>query len=155
MKKLVKVSVLIIALCVSAISHAGGLTEKTIIDLMKKVDNATSSLDIAPIEEILSDNVAITMNITSQGQTEVLKPTKQEYLSMLQEGWSMYTNYKYVRTNVKIKLESEKRAYVTADVEESMTVQGQNITGKSKEEVTVELIGGKPKITKVTARVRM
>ncbi len=155
MKELVKVSALIISLCISAVSHAGGLTEKAIVDLMEKVDNATSSLNIAPIAEILSDNVAITMSITAQGQTQVLKPTKQEYLSMLQEGWSTYTNYKYVRTNVRIKIESENRAYVTADVEESMTVEGQNITGRSKEEVTVELVKGKPKITRVTARVRM
>jgi hypothetical protein len=155
MKKLVKVSALVIVLCISTVSHAGGLTEKTVFDLMQKVDNATSSLNIAPIAEILSDNVAITMIVTTQGQTEVLKPTKQEYLSMLQDSWSMYTNYKYVRTNVKIKLESENRAQVTADVEESMTVQGQNITGQSKEDVTVELVAGKPKITRVTARVRM
>jgi hypothetical protein len=73
---------------------------------------------------------------------------------MLKQGWAQYKKYKYSRSNVRIEIRDNK-AIVTADVRESMTIQGQNISGESKEEVTIELVDGIPLITEVTGYTTM
>ncbi len=154
MTNLVKVCFLAFSLFASAISFASDLTEESVKSLLSKIDNAVANLNAAEVSKALSDNVIITINITMQGQTQVMRPSKQEYIAMLEEGWSMYENYKYRKSNVKIKIQGSK-AFVSADVRESMTVQGQNIAGESKEEITIELINGKPLITDMVGYTSM
>ena len=154
MTNLVKVCFLAFSLFASAISFASDLTEESVKSLLSKIDNAVANLNAAEVSKALSDNVIITINITMQGQTQVMRPSKQEYIAMLEEGWSMYENYKYSKSNVKIKIQGSK-AFVSADVRESMTVQGQNIAGESKEEITIELINGKPLITNMVGYTSM
>ncbi len=154
MTNLVKVCFLAFSLFASAISFASDLTEESVKSLLSKIDNAVANLNAAEVSKALSDNVIITINITMQGQTQVMRPSKQEYIAMLEEGWSMYENYKYRKSNVKIKIQGSK-AFVSADVRESMTVQGQNIAGESKEEITIELINGKPLITNMVGYTSM
>lgn len=154
MSKLVKICTLFVSFCFFTASHAAGLTEKTVNDYLARVDGAISTLSVAQVGDALSDNVAITINVTAGGRQQVMKPSKQEYLQMLQQGWVAASNYKYHRSNTKIKITGD-RAYVTSDVTESMVVQGQSISGKSKEETTIELVGGKPKATKIVAHTAM
>ena len=154
MTKLVKVCFLAFSLFASAISFASDLTEESVKSVLSKIDNAVANLNANEVSKVLSDNVIITINITMQGQTQVMRPSKQEYIAMLEEGWAMYENYKYSKSNVKIKIQGRK-AFISADVRESMTVQGQNIAGESKEEITIELINGKPLITKVVGYTSM
>jgi hypothetical protein len=121
---------------------------------MSQIDKAIASMNADRVGEALSDNVSITMNISMGGQRTVLKPSKHEYLTMLKQGWSQSTNYKYNRTNEKISLVGNK-ALITSDTYESMTMQGRNISGTSKEEVTVEVINGNPRITKLVGYTEM
>lgn len=92
-------------------------------------------------------DVMIIMNINMQGQKHVMKPGKTEYISMVQQGWSSYSNYTYSKSDVVIKMQGDK-SFVTNNVSESMTVQGSKMSGESKEEVTIELVNGKPLITR-------
>lgn len=154
MKSLFTSALLMCALLISSVSYAEGLTEKSVRGLISQIDKAIASMNADHVGEALSDNVSITMNISTGGQTSVLRPSKHEYLTMLKEGWSQFTNYKYNRTNLKISLIGNK-ALITADIFESMTVQGRNISGTSKEEVIVELINGNPRITKIVGYTRM
>jgi len=154
MKNLFKSSLLICALLISSLSYAEGLTEKSVIGLISQIDKAIASMNADQVGDALSDNVSITLNFTAGGQKSVLRPSKHEYMKLLKEGWSQYGNYKYNRTNPKISLTGNK-ALITADIYESMTVQGQTISGNSKEEITVELINGNPRITKIVGYTRM
>jgi hypothetical protein len=154
MKNLLKSSLLVCALLISSLSYAEGLTEKSVIGLISQIDKAIASMNADHVGDALSDNVSITLNISAGGQKSVLKPSKHEYLTLLKEGWSQCRNYKYNRTNLKISLTGNK-ALITADISESMTVQGQTISGTSKEEITVELINGNPRITKIVGYTRM
>ena len=47
------------------------------------------------------------------------------------------------------------KALVSAVVQESMIYQGQNMSGSTKEEVTIELVDGKPLVTKVIRHTRL
>lgn len=154
MKNLFKPALLMCTLLISSLSYAEGLTEKSVRGLISQIDKAVVSMNADHVGEALSDNVSITMNISTGGQKSVLMPSKHEYLTMLKEGWSQCTNYKYNRTNLKISLIGNK-ALITSDIYESMTVQGQNISGTTKEEATVELINGNPRITKIVGYTKM
>lgn len=148
MSKLTKSYFFIIGLFLSAASFAAELTEENITKLLDQVDIAAMNLDVNSVASTLSDDISITMNITMQGEEHVMSPSKQEYLAMLQQGWSMYKDYQYDRSNVTIKIEGGK-ALVTADVKESMTIQGQNISAESQEEATVEVVNNALLITKI------
>jgi hypothetical protein len=75
--------------------------------------------------------------------------SKQQYLQSLEDGWKQSEDYKYSIENMKISVENANKALVTADVKESMTMQGQHIEATTQEETTVELIGDSPLITKI------
>ena len=142
--------------CLMALSSsfASDLTERNVMQLIAQVDNAVNRLDARGVAAAMSDDVEIVMHITSQGRKQVVRPGKYEYLQMLEQGWSMYSNYTYRRSNMVIEIQGGK-AVVTADIHESMTFQGQRVSGSSKEEAVVEIINGKPMITRAIAYVSM
>ncbi len=154
MTNIVKVFFLVIYTMASLAATASELTEESVKAIIAKADNAASTLNANGISNVMSKNAIIVMNINMKGKEHVLKPSKQEYIAMLQQGWSTYKNYKYTKSDVVIKIEG-KKALVTANVKESMTVQGQNVSGESKEELTIELVNGKPLITKVIGYTSM
>jgi hypothetical protein len=154
MKKLFKFAVLVYALLLCAGAFAEGLTEQSVKAFISQVDRAILRMDADGVGEALSDQASITLNIAAGGQKAVYKYSKHEYLEILKEGWSKYTNYKYRRTTRKLTI-TGNRALIIADVHESMTVQGRNISGTASEEVTVELINGSPRITEIVGYAGM
>lgn len=79
----------------SVFTNAENLTESDVQNLLDRIDTAVINLDADAVANTLSENVNITINITAMGQTQVMNPSKQEYISMLDQGWAMYENYKY------------------------------------------------------------
>lgn len=154
MKKLFKFAVLMGALVFCTSAYADGLTEQSVKAFISQVDKAVLRMDADAVGQALSDHASITLNISAGGQKAVYKYSKNEYLKILEEGWSKYTNYKYRRTTRKLTI-TGNRALIVADVHESMTVQGRNISGTATEEVTVELIGGSPRITQIAGYAGM
>lgn len=150
----VKAGLLVCCFIAASVASAAGLTNKSVEAVLAQIDNAANTLDANAVASVMSDDVSITMNISMQGKSQVLKPSKQEYIAMLQQGWAMYQDYKYKRSNVKIDLQGNK-AVVSADVSESMTVQGQTLAGVSKETVTIEVINGKPMVTRIVGHTSM
>lgn len=142
-------------LIVPAFVHAAAIDENMIKQMIAKIDNAITAKNATEVAKSISPNAQIVLNISIKGNKQVINMTKDQYFKVLQEGWSMYQNYKYSRSNMKIKLENSNRALVTADVFESMIVNGQKISGSSKEEVYIELIDGTPLITKVVGYTTM
>jgi len=133
---------------------AGSLTETDVKGLIAKADKAAVTLNASDLASTLSDDVIIIMNINMQGQKHVMKPSKTEYISMVQQGWTTYSNYTYSKSDVVIKMQDDK-AFVTSKVSESMTVQGSTMSGESKEEVTIELVNGRPLITRMVGYTSM
>ncbi len=151
---LITVLMVIFSFAVHSMVNAGELTESSVKALGEKLESAILTKDTSKISDTMSDNVLIIMNFNMQGENHVMKPAKKEYLSMLQQGWDMCKNYKYKQSNMVIKIEGN-RAIVTADSSESMTVQGKEVSGESKEETTIELVNGKLLITKIVGYTTM
>lgn len=139
---------LIIGVMFSTTVIAAEITDVQIVQMVNKVDRAITAFDANALAKELSDDVEIVMNISIRGKKQVLRPSKREYIDMLKHGWAQYSNYKYTRSNLKIELQGSK-ALVYADITESMEIQGQKISGNSREEVTVTLINGKPLVTNI------
>lgn len=154
MRKLSRIAILA-SIAFSVVGYAGGLTEHSVRELIARVDGAANAMNIAPIAESLSDDVVISMTISVNGQRHTLRPSKREYLEMLRQGWAAASSYQYRRESLDIRLESENRARVTAEVTESMVIQGQYIRGNTREEATIELLDGEPKVTKLVGSTTM
>jgi ketosteroid isomerase-like protein len=157
MKNLLKVCFLVfsfLAAVISCSSPSNDLTEEIVRDVVIEMENAVNNGDIDGFSAALSDDVTIVMNIRMQGKTQVLRPSKQEYISMLEQSWSVSENYRYSRSNLKIDIQGNK-AVVTADISESMTVQGRNIAAETHEEVTIEMVNSKPLVTNVVGHTTM
>ena len=154
MKSIIKLCFITMFMFSSSILHAANLTQGMVDKVINDMDSAASSLNVNAVAALLDDNVEIVMNIEMQGQKHVMKPAKQEYIAMLQQGWSAYKDYEYSRSDVSTQLKGNK-AVVSATVKESMNVQGQQVSGESKEEVTIELVGNKALVTKVVGYTKM
>ena len=145
---------ILISVVISNISFAAELTKESVNQLLNTVEQAAKKHNSDAIGEVLADNVMITMNIEIQGQTQVAKVNKGQYLSMLEQGWAQVSNYDYSKSDVEIELDGDK-AYITANVNESMTVQGHDVSTSSHEEAVVELVNGKVMVTNIVGYVSM
>lgn len=130
-------------------AYASELTEESVNKLIVTMEDAVNTLDAQVVADALSNDVEITMHVTMQGQTQVLNPSKQEYIALLKQGWAQYSDYKHSRSNTVIEIRDDK-AFVTADILESMSIQGQTLSGETKEELTIELVNGNPQVTTMT-----
>ena len=140
----------VISLLLSANTFAAELTEEKVKILLSKADLAVSSLDADGVANVLSDNVILIMNIKTKDQTQVLTPSKQEFIVMLKLGWLSIENFKHSKTNEVIKKDGNK-VIVTADVKETMTVKGQKNYVDAQVEATIEIVNKDTLITKLVA----
>ncbi len=157
MNNLVRVSFLVfisLATVIACSSSYDSLTEELVRSVISELDDATENMDANVFSDALSDDVKIVITMNFRGQSEVIRPSKQEYIVMLEEGWAAASNYEYTRSNLTIDMQGNK-ALVTAIIRESMTVRGRNMNTRTFEKVTMELIDGKPLITKVVGTIDM
>lgn len=122
--------------------------------LLAQMDKAVNNLDADAVANTMASDIEIVMDMPSQGNTDTLKMDKQQYLTVLKQGWSALTDYSYKRINTSIDVQGGK-AIVSSEFEEQMTVQGQKIAGTSKSKATVEWVNGKLLFTKLVANASM
>lgn len=154
MKRILKMSIIFISIFISATTFSAELTRDLVNGLIAELDAAIVKQDAYRIGKLLSDDIEIKMNIISQGQTQVLRPSKREYIQMSKEGWAASSDYKYKRLKLNINIR-DNVAYATATIVESMTIAGQKISGQTKEMATIKMINGKPLITKLVGHIKM
>ena len=139
----------------STLIQAELLNEATINKMMNNIDKAIANKNADSIVSYMSNNVEIIMNINMGDKKQVINPTREKYIEMLKQGFAVYKNYEYSRTNVNIRLGSPRKAFVSTDINESMVVNEQVIKGHSKEKIVIDLVEGKPIITKITTYINM
>ena len=158
MKKL-KQSIIffIFSIMFSAVS-ASDITKNEVMELISIIDEAIVDKNAEKLSSVFSNNVSLTLKVNMAGTSETFSMTKDEYISMVKEGWATSSNYKYLRTNIKVSV-SGNSATVDANIVESMTmnIQGMDISmrGETKEHVTIKLINNTPLITNLDADSNM
>jgi hypothetical protein len=141
-----------ISLCLigmmTAVAHAEEITESDVRHVIARIDSAIEQTDAEALGNELSENAEITLNFVEQGENQVMKLSKEEYLHLLKQGWAQFSDYSYRRSDLKIKLQGAK-AHISAIVHEQMAVDGEQYSASSHEEATIELIDGNPIVTTV------
>ena len=136
--------------------QAGQIDKAMINSMLSEIDAAAQKKDPAVVVKYISPDAKITMHINAGGQKQVLKVTRAQYLELLQQGWTMSSNYQYQRSNTRIKImDGGNKAIVTANVTESMNIQGQTVKGTSQETSTIELVNGRAMITELVGETEM
>jgi len=154
MPHVIKLSLLAFGLLVSSHASAADLTEAAIHKLIAEADRSIAHQSADGIEKLFSDKARITLHMSAQGQSQTATLSKPEYIASLRQSWGMYDSYEYNRSGLNVTLHGNQ-AFVTDTITEAIRVQGQSLTAVTKEEVTVELVGGKPMITNVVGYTSM
>jgi hypothetical protein len=154
MIQMYKTIIVVIGFIAAVSASAAELSETSVRAFMSTIDEAVNMKDAEKIDGLLAENVQIALNMTANGQTQVMSPSKQEYLAMLNQGWAMSSDYSYTRSIVNIDIQSGK-ASVSSKVKESMTVQGQSLSGESREELVIEVVDGNFAITRIVGHTNL
>jgi ketosteroid isomerase-like protein len=146
--KLVRALVLAAALVGSAPLLAQDLTPSGVKAFIASIDAAISRRDVDVIVDHIAEHAVVSATVLMQGQTQTLRMNKLQYRQMLALAWSAASSYEYERSNEKISIDGNQ-ATVTADVAESMVIQGQPFATKARERATVESLDGKLMLTQL------
>ena len=154
MRYLAKTIFIIISFVAATASYGADLTEDTVKQVISRIDKAVNDQNASALAKELSADASIKFNVSVKGRKQAVTASKRRYISMLEQSWAQYSNYKYSRSNMTIDIEDNK-ALVSAVVQESMMFLGQKVSGSTKEEVTIELVDGRPLVTKVIGHTRL
>ena len=133
---------------ISGSGSASELTESKINTFIDALNITIINLSTEDYAKALSDSASITLHINMEGTKQSIPLSKRDYISMLKQSWRLYKKYTYRRSNLKITLR-DNSATVISDIHENMIVQQENISGHSREELTIELVNNKLLITKI------
>jgi len=142
--------VLFIALLMSLPLSATELSKSSVEDLIEDLDKAASNQNIVFIAKHIHPNATITMNITINGKKQVMRASKKQYIQLLTQGLQSATDYEHEISDLDITIKNNK-AFASMQVEETIEMNGQSQTGKSQENLTIELIRGELMITGIVA----
>jgi hypothetical protein len=148
--KLTRTLLLACALLGSAPLAAEELTERDLKAFIAKLDDAIARRDVDTIIGRIAEHAVISATVTVFGQTKVLRMNKTEYRQMLTATWGGASSYEYRRSNEKITIAGDQ-ATITADIAESMVLDGQKLDTKARERATVESFDGTLMLTQLLA----
>ena len=98
MKRLLNAMLLTLIGVLAAPSFAAGGSEGAVKKLMAEVDQAIPARDVAVIERLLANEVAIELTVNVDGTIRRFDMTRDEYLTMVRQAWAAASTYTYKRT---------------------------------------------------------
>ena len=137
----------------TAHAQASGLTQARLDALMSQFDRAVASRDAPAVLSHISDRAEILLTMEDEmGNRRRMRMSKRQYAEALQRSWSMASQYRYSRTPPSYEMQGSS-AIIRSVVTESMTIQGQSMSMRTREETWVQLIDGQPKVVSVRGEV--
>jgi hypothetical protein len=115
-----------------------------------KIDEATARCDVDTVVDHVAELAIITLNQNQSGGMRILRMNKTKYREFLTIACTGIENYRSSRANEKISIDGDQ-ATITAEITETMTVKGQEISAKTRERAIVESIDGKLMLTQLVA----
>ena len=142
-------------LLLSGAACAAGMTEADINHVLGQLDQASNSKNVDGVLKHMAPQVRIQIDMSAVGMQQPMVMSRAEYASSLRDNWGQAMNYRYQRSNTKIRIAADgQSAQATASVKESMKIQGQPISSVTDETTKFELIKGQPMATEVRGVVR-
>lgn len=141
---------LLLALLLPLPALAADLTEADVRGFLAQVDAAIARRDATALGATLSDTAEFVVVISHGGQVQPIRLDKPQYMQMLRDTWRLASDYQYQRQQQVVRITGAK-ATVTAQVTESMTLQGRRMTSVASETAIIERVGGRLLLTRVVA----
>jgi ketosteroid isomerase-like protein len=139
---------LLLPLADASPADTGDITDDRIRSIISSVDTATRQRNVDGIVIHFAPDCVITLNIPGPTGRQIIRMNVQEYRTNLQQGFSAATEYTYHREELKIEIApGGKRARVTDQVVEVITINRQTIKSVTQETAIFELRAGKILIT--------
>jgi hypothetical protein len=134
------------------LARAEAVTEAEAKAFVAALDTAIAARDVAGVDRLLSDNARFEATIAAGGQAQQVDMFKPQYMLNLRHVWTQASDYRSQRSNLRIELQGEK-ALVSSDISESVVLQGQSFSSRSRETTTLEKVQGKVLATHVRANM--
>jgi hypothetical protein len=113
-----------------------------------KMDAAAARCDVDTLLSRIAELAVISGTGLAQGDMRMYRMNKTQYRELSTRICSVAKDYRSVRTNEKISIEGDQ-AIITADVAETMVIEGREISSRVRERATVELIDGELMLTQL------
>lgn len=130
---------------------AGRITSEQIQQVIDATDAAAMNRDTAGIGNYLSNSFEKTIEFPYKKWMAKVKLNKDDYLGLIDEGWSNTAQYDYQRSDTEIHIMPDGMSGLShSTVTENIIVDGEKMTSKFREYATYELENGRPVITRVS-----
>jgi hypothetical protein len=130
---------------------AGRITSEQIQQVIDATDAAAMNRDTAGIGNYLSNSFEKTIEFPYKKWMAKVRLNKDDYLGLIDEGWSNTAEYDYQRSNTEIHIMPDGMSGLShSTVTENIIVDGEKMTSKFREYATYELENGRPVITRVS-----
>jgi len=142
---------LIAALLALPARAADRITEAQIQQVINATDAAAQQRDTAGIGNYLSNSFEKTIEFPYKKWMAKVRLNKDNYLGLIDKGWSNTAEYDYQRSNTEIHIMPDGMSGLShSTVTENIIVDGEKMTSKFREYATYELENGRPVITRVS-----
>jgi hypothetical protein len=130
---------------------AGRITSEQIQQVIDATDAAAMNRDTAGIGNYLSNSFEKTIEFPYKKWMAKVRLNKDDYLGLIDKGWSNTAEYDYQRSNTEIHIMADGMSGLShSTVTENIIVDGEKMTSKFREYATYELENGRPVITRVS-----
>jgi len=146
MRPIAVVLVVAITLLGSSTTLAEELVVRDIKAFGAQMDAAARRCEVDAVLSRIAELAVISG--TGVAQRDMFRMNKAQYRELLTVSCASGRQWSSVRTNEKISIEGDQ-AIVTANVAETITLEGQQATTNLRERATVELIDGKLMLTQL------
>jgi hypothetical protein len=133
---------------------AQALDEAAVRKMLSEVDRAVAARNPDAVAHHISDSATLTVDVTVNGQAQRISMRKPEYVNAMRETWSAVDRYDYRRSDVRISI-AGGRATVTSIVTESVTMQGRTLNTTTSDTSVIELVNGRPQLTRSSAKMQI
>jgi len=150
MNRLITGAMLSVVLSLPA-QAAERITNEQIRQVINATDTAAMNRDTAGIGEYLSDSFEKTIEFIYKKWMAKVRLDKDDYLEMIEEGWTNIGAYDYQRTDTEIHISADGLSGLShSTITENIIQDGEKLTSKFREYATYELENGRPVITRVS-----
>jgi len=138
-EKFMKNAFIVILFVISMIFQGPALSEDITPELinvmLNESDTAIKNKDTAAFAKFISDSASIVIEVPTPNGTIKITPSKQQYIQMLEQGWSSIPGeYKYERKTPKITVSDNGTVGTSLSiVNESYIIDGKTISSSSQE----------------------
>jgi hypothetical protein len=140
-------------MCASAAVAASRITAEQVRQVMAATDAAAQDADVQTIGNYLGRAFFKYVDVRANEEPATARINRDQYLQMIQEGWSKVDNYAYQRKDVVINVAPDgSTAESFSTVVETFAVDGNEMVSKVREYARYELENGRPVIVNIDSQ---